>query len=79
MRRRMLKILAGHMMYYYMVVAAGGGRHHVVRRGRRPPHIMWPASIFRNCLRMNFLLLTHIEISALAHIVFLGQLVSKNH
>ena len=56
MRGQMLKILAGHMMNHHMVAAAGGVQ--------RPPHIMWPASIFSIGLRMYFLLLPHIVFSA---------------
>jgi len=40
--------------------------HHVVWGGRRPPHIMWPASTFSIFLRMYFLLLPHIVFSVLA-------------
>jgi len=32
--------------------------------GRRPPHIMWPASIFKICIPMYFLVLLHIVFSA---------------
>jgi len=44
--------------------------------GRRPPHIMLPASIFSICLRLYFLLWPRIVFSALGPycIVFLGRL-----
>ena len=41
----MPKTLADHIMNHHMVGAAEGGRRHVVRGGRRPPLIMWSASI----------------------------------
>ena len=49
--------------------------------GRRPPHIMWPASICRIRLRMHFLLLPHIVFSAVGsyYIVFLGRLGIQIH
>ena len=64
------------MMNHHMVAAAGGGRHHVVMGGRRPPHIMWAAGTFRICLRMYFLLLTHIVFSAPGpyYVIFLSLL-----
>jgi len=85
----MLEGLADHIMNHHMVAAAGGGRHHVVWGGRRPPHIMWPASL----VRLYFLVWPHIaffcfsdamrcerRFSALASycIVFRGQLGPTN-
>lgn len=75
---QMLEIPADHIM-----------NHHMVSGGRRPLHIMCPASIFSICLRMYFLCLPHIAFSALGPhcifvwtqycIVFLGRLGPNIH